>query len=135
MHFKLALVALSALVLTALAASTGTAFAQAAFPHGSDKLSEKLQKLGGSEAVGTSHSPFQTASERSLGAPAHPAGGKRSAGTAAGGQDGEQRLSAGPVIGLICAIAASSLALGIAFGLRRRIDRIAGPDPDKEDDG
>src|SRR5690242_14301615 len=46
----------------------------------------------------------------------------------------ERRLAPGPIIGLICAIAASSLALGIAFGLRRRIDRIAGPDPDKDDD-
>jgi len=46
----------------------------------------------------------------------------------------ERRLSPGPVIGLICAIVASSLALGIAFGLRRQIDRIAGPDPEKEDD-
>jgi hypothetical protein len=46
----------------------------------------------------------------------------------------ERRLSAGPIIGLICAIVASSVALGIAFGLRRRIDRIAGPDPDKADD-
>lgn len=48
--------------------------------------------------------------------------------------DQQQRLSAGPIIGLICAIVASSVALGIAFGIRRRIDRIAGPDSDKEDD-
>ena len=48
--------------------------------------------------------------------------------------DQERRLSAGSIIGLICAIAASSIALGIAFGLRRRIDRIAGPDPEKADD-
>ena len=46
----------------------------------------------------------------------------------------EHRLSPGAIIGLICAIAASSVALGVAFGLRRRIDRIAGPDPDKADD-
>jgi hypothetical protein len=46
----------------------------------------------------------------------------------------ERRLSPGSIIGLICAIAASSVALGIAFGLRRKIDRIAGPDPDKADD-
>jgi len=46
----------------------------------------------------------------------------------------ERRLSPGAIIGLICAIAASSVALGVAFGLRRRIDRIAGPDPDKADD-
>ena len=43
----------------------------------------------------------------------------------------ERPLSPGPIIGLICAIVASSVALGIAFGIRRRIDRIAGPDPDK----
>ena len=46
----------------------------------------------------------------------------------------DQRLSPGPIIGLICAIVASSVALGIAFGIRRRIDRIAGPDPEKADD-
>jgi hypothetical protein len=45
----------------------------------------------------------------------------------------ERRLSPGPIIGMICAIVASSVALGVAFGLRRRIDRIAGPDPEKED--
>jgi hypothetical protein len=48
--------------------------------------------------------------------------------------DQDRRLSPGAIIGLICAIAASSVALGVAFGLRRRIDRIAGPDPDKADD-
>jgi hypothetical protein len=107
MYFKLALVAIIALVLAALAASSGTAFAQPAPLHGH---------------------------ERGLDAPMHPASVERSDMTTADGQDGETRLSAGPVIGLICAIAASSLALGIAFGLRRRIDRIAGPDPDQEDD-
>jgi hypothetical protein len=50
------------------------------------------------------------------------------------GADQDGRLSPGAIIGLICAIAASSVALGVAFGLRRRIDRIAGPDPDKADD-
>jgi hypothetical protein len=50
------------------------------------------------------------------------------------GVDQARRLSPGAIIGLICAIAASSVALGVAFGLRRRIDRIAGPDPDKADD-
>jgi hypothetical protein len=107
MHFKLALVAIIALVLAALAASSGTAFAQPAPLHGP---------------------------ERSLDAPMHPAGVEHSDTVTASDQDGEARLSAGPVIGLICAIAASSLALGIAFGLRRRIDRIAGPDPNQEDD-
>jgi hypothetical protein len=48
--------------------------------------------------------------------------------------DQERRLSPGPIIGLICAIAASSVALGVAFGLRRRIDRIAGPDTEKGDE-
>ena len=51
-----------------------------------------------------------------------------------GGVDQGRRLSPGPIIGLMCAIVASSVALGVAFGLRRRIDRIAGPDPDKADD-
>jgi hypothetical protein len=50
------------------------------------------------------------------------------------GIDQARRLSPGAIIGLICAIAASSVALGVAFGLRRRIDRIAGPDPDKAED-
>jgi hypothetical protein len=54
--------------------------------------------------------------------------------TMPGGVQQEQRLSAGPIIGLICAIVASSVALGVAFGLRRQIDRIAGPDPEKIDD-
>jgi hypothetical protein len=45
----------------------------------------------------------------------------------------ERRLSPGPIIGIICAIVASSVALGVAFGLRRQIDRIAGPDPEKAD--
>jgi hypothetical protein len=48
--------------------------------------------------------------------------------------DQERRLSPGPIIGLICAIAASSVALGVAFGLRRRMDRIAGPDTEKADE-
>jgi hypothetical protein len=43
-------------------------------------------------------------------------------------------LSPGPIIGLICVIVTSSVALGFAFSIRRRIDVIAGPDPDKEDD-
>ena len=58
----------------------------------------------------------------------------RSAATAHAATDQSRPVSAGPVIGLICAITASSVALGIAFGIRRRIDRIAGPDPDKADD-
>jgi hypothetical protein len=46
-------------------------------------------------------------------------------------EEQEHPLSPGPIIGLICAIVASSVALGVAFGIRRRIDRIAGPDPEK----
>jgi len=46
----------------------------------------------------------------------------------------ERRVSPGPIIGLICAIAASSVALGVAFGLRRRMDRIVGSDPEEVDD-
>jgi hypothetical protein len=107
MHLKLAFVATTILSLALLAAPSAPAYAQPAFPHGA---------------------------ERSQGAPRHSAGIERSGRAPAGGADGEPRLSAGPVLGLICAIAASSLALGIAFGLRRRIDRIAGPDPEKEDD-
>jgi hypothetical protein len=51
-----------------------------------------------------------------------------------GGVEQERRLSPGPIIGLVCAIVASSAALGVAFGLRRRMDRIAGPDPETVDD-
>jgi hypothetical protein len=58
----------------------------------------------------------------------------RRAATMPHGVGQERRLSPGPIIGLICAIVASSVALGIAFGIRRRIDRIAGPDPEKADD-
>ena len=46
----------------------------------------------------------------------------------------ERRLSAGPIVGLIVAFLASTIALGVAFGVRRRIDRIAGPDPEQDDD-
>lgn len=42
------------------------------------------------------------------------------------------RFSAGMILGLACAFTASMMALGIAFGLRRRMDRIAGtPDEDE----
>jgi hypothetical protein len=58
----------------------------------------------------------------------------RSAATTPDGLDQDRPLSPGPIIGLICAIVASSVALGVAFGLRRRIDRIAGSDPDKAED-
>jgi hypothetical protein len=37
-------------------------------------------------------------------------------------------------LALVLGIASSSLALGIAFGIRRRIDMLAGPPPDDEDD-
>jgi hypothetical protein len=59
---------------------------------------------------------------------------ERGAATMPDGVGQEQRLSPAPLIGLICAIVASSVAVGIAFGIRRRIDRIAGPDPEKVDD-
>ncbi len=39
-----------------------------------------------------------------------------------------------PIIGLMLVIVTSSIALGIAFGIRRRIDAIAGPDPEQDDD-
>jgi hypothetical protein len=43
------------------------------------------------------------------------------------------RISTGTVLGLACAFAAGMVALGVAFGLRRRIDRVAGPPPDEDD--
>jgi hypothetical protein len=39
-----------------------------------------------------------------------------------------------PIAGLILVIISSSVALGIAFGLRRRMNQIAGPDPEEDDD-
>ena len=102
-------VAAAALVLAAVAPLfSSAAFAQVARRHGS---------------------------ELSVAAPERPADifGQRAA-TMPDGVGQNQQLSAGPIIGLICAIVASSVALGIAFGLRRRIDRIAGPDPEKADD-
>jgi hypothetical protein len=39
-----------------------------------------------------------------------------------------------PIVGLVVVIFSSSIALGIAFGLRRRMQQIAGPDPEREDD-
>jgi hypothetical protein len=73
-------------------------------------------------------------SKPSLGVPTHLIGIERRADAQTNRVDDERRLSPGLVIGLICAIAASSVALGVAFGLRRRIDRIAGTDPDRDDD-
>jgi hypothetical protein len=45
-----------------------------------------------------------------------------------------RRGLAGAVFGLVLAFIASMVALGFAFGLRRRIDKIAGPPPDEDDD-
>ena len=39
-----------------------------------------------------------------------------------------------PIVGLMLVIVSSSIALAIAFNLRRRIDKLAGPDPEQEDD-
>jgi hypothetical protein len=47
--------------------------------------------------------------------------------------DGWNRLAL-PIAGLVLVILSSSIALGLAFGLRRRMNQIAGPDPEKEDD-
>jgi hypothetical protein len=108
-RLKLVFVAAAALVLAAmLPLFSPTALAQPARGHGS---------------------------ELSLAVHERPSGMfERRAATMPDGIGQDRRLSPGPVIGLICAIVASSLALGIAFGLRRQIDRIAGPDPEKEDD-
>jgi hypothetical protein len=108
-RLKLVFVAAAALVLAAVAPLfSSTAFAQPARRHGSE-LS-------------------LAAHERLFGMFDHRAA------TMPDGVDQNRRLSPVPVIGLICAIVASSVALGIAFGIRRRIDRIAGPDPEKADD-
>ena len=64
----------------------------------------------------------------------HPAGADGGAAAYTSNQAEQPQLSPSTVLGLICAIAASSLALGVAFALRRRINQIAGPDPDKEDE-
>jgi hypothetical protein len=47
--------------------------------------------------------------------------------------DKRGQASAGPAIGLALAVLASTIALGIAFGIRRRIDRLV-PPPDEEED-
>lgn len=39
-----------------------------------------------------------------------------------------------PIGGVVLAIFSSAVAIGIAFGLRRRMDQIAGPAPDEDDD-
>jgi hypothetical protein len=46
----------------------------------------------------------------------------------------DRSMSLGPIIGLICGIVASSVAFGFALSLRRRINQIAGPVPEKDDD-
>ena len=40
-----------------------------------------------------------------------------------------------PIAGLVLVVLTSAIALGIAFGLRRRMDAIAGPGPERDDDG
>ena len=44
------------------------------------------------------------------------------------------RSMAGPILGVALVFLASTLALGFALGLRKRINAIAGPDPDEEED-
>lgn len=44
------------------------------------------------------------------------------------------RSMAGPIFGVVMAFLASTAALGFAFGLRKRINALAGPDPDDGDD-
>jgi Uncharacterized protein conserved in bacteria (DUF2330) len=39
-----------------------------------------------------------------------------------------------PIIGLILVVISSSVAFGIAFGLQRRMNQIAGPNPEEDDD-
>lgn len=47
--------------------------------------------------------------------------------------NGWDRLAV-PIIGLIAVLISSAVALGIAFGLRRRMHQIAGPGPEQSDD-
>ena len=107
MKLKVLFIASGIVVLALLAASNAPALARRALPRGA---------------------------ETSLGAPRYSTSIEGSTGPGNTSQNDERRLSPGPILGLICAIAASALALGVAFGLRRRIERIGGPDPDKEDD-
>jgi hypothetical protein len=49
-------------------------------------------------------------------------------------QDGDRsRVSPAAIIGLGLAFASSAIALGIAFGIRRRIDRLVPPPDDEEE--
>jgi hypothetical protein len=45
----------------------------------------------------------------------------------------EQRRNGRVALALVVAIVCSSVALGVAFGIRRRIDMVAGP-PDEDDE-
>ena len=47
--------------------------------------------------------------------------------------DGWSRMAL-PIGGLVLALFSSAVAIGFAFGLRRRMDAIAGPAPDEEED-
>jgi hypothetical protein len=47
--------------------------------------------------------------------------------------DGWSRMGL-PLVGLVLVLLSSAVALGIAFGLRRRMDQIAGPAPEEDDD-
>jgi hypothetical protein len=101
-------------------AATMLALAALALPLGARTPAEEAYARGSDSRAAPRKAPFTLIERRA---------------SVADGVQGQPRVSPGPVIGLICAIAASSLALGVAFGLRRRIDRIAGPDPEREDDG
>lgn len=50
------------------------------------------------------------------------------------GPAGGGRSLVGAVIGVVLVFIASWVALGFAYGLRKRISAVAGPDPDEEDD-
>jgi hypothetical protein len=47
--------------------------------------------------------------------------------------DGWRRMFM-PIMGMVLAITLSAVALGIAIGIRRRINAIAGPEPERDDD-
>jgi hypothetical protein len=75
-------------------------------------------------AAATRHAPAQIRPGQQVGATPTPTANAAPLG----------RSMAGPIIGVALVFLASTLALGIALGLSRRIAAVAGPNPDEEEE-